>query len=250
MPQLKVHKHEKFWIFFLPKSTPYMPFVNFSKKISLLFLRFSPEYRCSNISAARNQIFLMSYPKIFFLQILHFGPIRWVPRRFLKISIIYSQNLHFNLVFLSIFRKIIACVCWAYAETILSHAEHTRNRFHCTLSIRGTNFRACSACCKMWTVFTCTIHAQHTQNEFYRPLSIRGTNFIACWAYVEPISSYAEHARKCLKVEYLGRINYDFQKSRVTGPWDHMVSVSAKNVSKKISCLCTFKLWLESTALE
>jgi hypothetical protein len=33
----------------------------------------------------------------FFFQNLHFGPIRWVPRRFLKISINYSQNLHFNL---------------------------------------------------------------------------------------------------------------------------------------------------------
>ncbi len=50
---------------------------------------------------------------------------------------------------------------------------------------------------------------------------------------MEPISSHAEHARKCLKVEYLGRIKYDFQKSRVTGPWDHMVSVSAKKVKKK-----------------
>jgi hypothetical protein len=43
----------------------------------------------------------------------------------------------------------------------------------------------------------------------------------------------AEHARKCLKVEYLARIEYNFQKSRVTGPWDHMVSVSAKKVKKK-----------------
>jgi hypothetical protein len=43
----------------------------------------------------------------------------------------------------------------------------------------------------------------------------------------------AEHAPKCLKVEYLGRIEYDFQKSRVTGPWDHKVSVSAKKVLKK-----------------
>ncbi len=41
-------------------------------------------------------------------------------------------------------------------------------------------------------------------------------------------------------VEYLSRIEYDFQKSRGTGPWDHMVSVSAKKVFKKISCLCTF----------
>jgi hypothetical protein len=44
------------------------------------------------------------------------------------------------------------------------------------------------------------------------------------------------------KHEYLGRIEYDFQKSRVTGPWDYKVSVSAKKVKKKISCLCTFKV--------
>ncbi len=44
--------------------------------------------------------------KNIFFQNLHFGPFRWVPRRFLKISIIYSQNLQFNLVFLSIFRKL------------------------------------------------------------------------------------------------------------------------------------------------
>jgi hypothetical protein len=43
-----------------------------------------------------------------------------------------------------------------------------------------------------------------------------------------------------LKVGYLGRIEYEFQKSRVTGPWDHTDSVSAKKVKKKISCLCTF----------
>jgi len=40
------------------------------------------------------------------------------------------------------------------------------------------------------------------------------------------ILSHPEHMRKCLKVEYLGRIEYDFQKSRVTGPWDHKDSVS------------------------
>jgi hypothetical protein len=38
--------------------------------------------------------------------------------------------------------------------------------------------------------------------------------------------------RNVLKVEYLGQIKYDFQKSRVTGPWDHKVSVSAKKVKK------------------
>jgi hypothetical protein len=66
---------------------------------------------------------------------------------------------------------------------------------------------------------------------------------------LEPISSHAEHARKCLKVEYLGRIEYDFQKSRVTGPWDHKLSVSAKKVKKKFSCLCTFnKIFLLARA--
>jgi hypothetical protein len=44
--------------------------------------------------------------------------------------------------------------------------------------------------------------------------------------------SHAEHARKCLKVEYLGQIKYDFQKSRVTGHWDRKVSVSAKKGQK------------------
>jgi hypothetical protein len=47
------------------------------------------------------------------------------------------------------------------------------------------------------------------------------------------ISSLAEHTRKCLKVEYLGQIEYHFQKSCVTGPWDHKVSVSAKKSKKK-----------------
>ncbi len=48
----------------------------------------------------------------------------------------------------------------------------------------------------------------------------------------------AEHTRKCLKVEYLSRIEYDFQKSRVTGPWDQKVSVSAKNKKIKKNHAC------------
>jgi hypothetical protein len=107
---LKVHKHEIIWNFFLNKIKSLYALRKFSKKISLIFLRFSPDFHCSNISAVtehtRNQIFLMSYPKNFFLLNLHYGPMRWFPRRFLKISIIDSQNLHFNLVFLSIFRKL------------------------------------------------------------------------------------------------------------------------------------------------
>ncbi len=64
--------------------------------------------------------------------------------------------------------------------------------------------------------------------DFFGPWN--GTSDLnAGWAYESMISSLTEHTRKCLKVEYLGRIEYDFQKSRATGPWDHKDSVSAKN---------------------
>jgi hypothetical protein len=63
------------------------------------------------------------------------------------------------------------------------------------------------------------------RNEFYRTHTHTHT-------YGELISLHAEHARKCLTVEYLSQIEYDFQKSRVTGPWDHKVAVSAKTVKK------------------
>ncbi len=76
----------------------------------------------------------------------------------------------------------MACLCWAYAEKILSHAEHTRNPFHRMLSILGTNLRACSASGKMWTFL-----------DVQSMLSIRGMNFITHWAYEELISSHAEH---------------------------------------------------------
>ncbi len=35
------------------------------------------------------------------------------------------------------------------------------------------------------------------------------------------------------------------KKSRVIGPWDHKDSVSAKKVKQKLSCWCTFKIWLK-----
>jgi hypothetical protein len=38
-------------------------------------------------------------------------------------------------------------------------------------------------------------------------------------------------------MEYLGRIKYDFQKSRVTDPWNHKVLVSAKNLKKCHACV-------------
>ena len=51
------------------------------------------------------------------------------------------------------------------------------------------------------------------------------------------ISSLTEHTQKYLKVEYLGRIEYNFQKSRDTGPWVHKDSVSAKKGKKFHACV-------------
>jgi hypothetical protein len=77
--------------------------------------------------------------------------------------------------------------------------------------------------------------AEHTRNAFHSWLSIQGN-----------VSSLAEHARKCLKVENLGRIEYDFQKSCVTGPWDHKVSVSTnKSTNKFHACVPLKGLKLE-----
>ncbi len=59
---LKVHKHEIILNFFLDLNKSLYALGKFSKKISLLFLRFSPEFRSSNIFAVtehtRNQFFL------------------------------------------------------------------------------------------------------------------------------------------------------------------------------------------------
>ncbi len=107
---LKVHKHEIILNFFLTKIKFLYSLGKFSKKNSLLILRFSPEFRSSNIFAvtehAPNQIFLERFPKIFFLQNVHLGPFRWVPKRFFKIWILYSRNLHFNVGFLNNFRNL------------------------------------------------------------------------------------------------------------------------------------------------
>ncbi len=99
--------------------------------------------------------------------------------------------------------------CWAYEEQ---------------------NFRASSASDKMWTF----LHVQ----SMLSTLSIRGINFIACWAYWEPILSHAEHARKCLKVEYLCRIEYEFSKIVLQALGTIRIRFLQKK-SKKNSSLCT-----------
>jgi hypothetical protein len=156
----------------------------------------------------------------FFLQNFHFGPIRWAPRRFFKISIIFGQNLH-------------------------AHAQHTWKRFYCTLRIRGNDFIAHWAyvegisrmLSQQKQFLHVHVHVKHTEKWFYRTLSIWGNDLNAGWAYMEMISLLTEHTRKCLKVDYLGWMEYDFQKSRVTGPCNHKDSVSAKKSKKFHACV-------------
>ena len=161
-----------------------MPFVNFRKKISLLFLRFSPEFRCSNISAVtehtRNQFFL-KISKTFFFKIFTLVLLDVFLEGFLKILIFIGEICILMRDFWVIFKN-YSMPMLSICGKILWHAERTRSLFHRMLSIRGTNFRACSASGKMWTFL-------HVQSM----LSIRGTNFIAHWAYGELISSHAEH---------------------------------------------------------
>ncbi len=61
------------------------------------------------------------------------------------------------------------------------------------------------------------------------------------------ISLLTEHTRKCVKVEYLGRIECDFQKSRVTGPWDHKDTVSAKKILQKFHACVPLSVSVEDT---
>jgi len=82
---------------------------------------------------------------------------------------------------------------------ILSHTEHTRKRFHRTLSIRRTNFtdtRGNQYLLKKRHSKICWAYAErilpqaeHTRNKLHRWLSMRGTNFIAGWAYAEMLKS-------------------------------------------------------------
>jgi hypothetical protein len=69
---LKVHKHEIILNFVLTKIKSLYSLGKFSKKISLIFIPFSPEFQRSNIFAVtehtRNQIFLERYPKNFFFK--------------------------------------------------------------------------------------------------------------------------------------------------------------------------------------
>ena len=160
----------KFWIFW-PKSNLIWPWSIFKK----IFL-FLPEFQCSNISAmtehTQNQFFV-SYVKktnLMFTLVLFDGFIDC----FSKFWLFIVEN-NFRLFWI-LYENYSAG--WAYAETISSLAEHTRRRFHSTLSLRRTNIRVCSASVHILTVFTWTskrmLIAELTRKRFHRLLGLRG----------------------------------------------------------------------------
>jgi hypothetical protein len=195
-----------------------MPLVNFRKKFRFFSFDFCQNFdvqtfsRWLSLRGFAEPNFFGELSKIFLNSNFHFGPtrMRWVPRRFFKISIVFGQNLHFNLVFLTNFRKLSMRTLsirgndfiahWAYKEAISSHTEHTPNKYLRILSQR-----------KKLTVFhvnRCWAYGKW----IYHTVSIRGNDLNAGWAYAEMISSLTEHMRKCLKVEYLGQIEIRFSK--------------------------------------
>ena len=139
---------------FWPKIKSLYALRKFSKKISLLFLRFSPEIRCSNISAVtehtRNQIFFERYPKNFFSKIFTLVLLD----RFLDG---FSKFVFFIGEICILIRNF-----WVIFENYCMRMLHTRKRFHRMLSIRGTNFRACSACDKIVSAYA---HAIIFEND-------------------------------------------------------------------------------------
>jgi hypothetical protein len=164
--------------FFLPKSNPYMPFVNFRKKFCFTFdfnQNFDVQTFLRWLSIRGTELFLRDIQKNFFFKIFTLVLLDRFLDGFSKFGFFIGEICILNRDFWVIF-EFIACVCWAYAETILSHAEHTRNRFHRMLSIRGPNFHACSASGKIVSAY-----AQH----FYM--------YNLCWAYAERILSHTEH---------------------------------------------------------
>ncbi len=160
-----------------------MPLVNFRKK----FRFFSFDFRRNFEVRTFSRLLSIRGTKFFWRDIQkkknHCGPIGWVPKRFFRIRFFIVEICILIWDFWLISEN-YSMRMLSKRETILSHTEHTRKRFHGTLSIWGTNFRACPASGKMWTVFTCKYM-----------LSIRRTNFIAGWAYAERISLLAEHTR-------------------------------------------------------
>jgi hypothetical protein len=147
-----------------------MPLVNFRKKCRFFSFDFRQNFEVLTFSRG------LSIRENFFLQNVHLGPIRLVPKRFFIVEIcilirdfwLFFEN--YSMRMLSI-RGNNFIAHWAYEETISSDTEHTPNEFSRMLSQR-----------KNVNSFYLYGYAEHTGKWFYCTLSIRGNDFIAPWA--------------------------------------------------------------------
>jgi hypothetical protein len=147
---LKVHKHEIILNFFLPKSNPCMPLVNFRKKFRFFSFDFRQHCEVKTfsqwLSIRETKFFWRDIQKKIFLKkftlVLIDGFLNGVSKfRFFMVKIcIIIWNFwvifeNYSMRMLSV-RANGFIAHWAYKETISSHTEHTRNEFSRMLSQR------------------------------------------------------------------------------------------------------------------
>ncbi len=191
-----------------------MPLVNIRKKISLLFLRFLPEFRSSNIFAVtehtRNQIFLERYPKFFFFMltwVLLDGFLNGFSNSAFIIVKICILIWDFWVIFKNYSMRMLSIrgndfiAHWAYEETISSHTEHTPNEFSRMLSQRknvNSFYMYCYAE-HTWKWFCCTLSIPGNDLNAGWAYEGRGNDFIADWAYAEMFKSRISRPNKIFK---------------------------------------------------
>ncbi len=175
--RLKVHKHEIILNFFWPKSNPYMPSVNFRKKFRFFSFDFRQNFDVRTfprwLSIRGTKFLLRDIQKFFFFKIFNLVLTDKFLDGFSKfwffIGEICILIMDFWVIFENYSMRMLSklrndfIACWAYAEPISSHAEHTKNEFSRMLSQR--------------------VKCEHFY--MYNP----------CWAYAEQILSHTEHTR-------------------------------------------------------
>ncbi len=140
-----------FWIFFWPKSNPYMPFVNFRKKFRLVSFHFRQNFEVRTfkrwLSIRGTKFFLRDIQKFIFTKSSLWsyyvdGFLDGFSKFWFFIVEICILIRDFWVIFENYCMRMLSIrgndfiACWAYWEPISSHNEHTRNEFPRMLSQR------------------------------------------------------------------------------------------------------------------
>ncbi len=137
-----------FGIFSLPKSNPYMPFVNFRKKFRLFSFNFRQNFDVRTfprwLSILGTKFFWWASQKFFFFKIFTLVLLDGFLDGFWKLRLLIVKICiliwYFWVFFENYSMRMLSirgndCIaCWAYLELISSHTEHTRNEFPRMLS--------------------------------------------------------------------------------------------------------------------